>query len=81
MRRHVTECESWLALPPGRQLDPVAEYARWRAEDREGERDTRRDRAIEANTAARAAVGARFARSRDLDAELDGAGLDMEEAG
>jgi hypothetical protein len=70
------ECPQWLALPPERQLDPEAEYARWQSGDREDERDARRERAIEANTAARAAVSGRFARSRDLDAELD-----MEEAG
>jgi hypothetical protein len=77
LRGHVTECRTWLALPPARQLDPEAEYRRWQEQDREDERDQRRERAIEANTAARQAVSARFARSRDLDAELDA----MEEAG
>jgi hypothetical protein len=77
MSRHVVECGPWLALPPARQLDPEAEYRRWQSQDREDERDARRGRAIEATTAARAAVSARFARSRDLDAELDA----YEEAG
>jgi hypothetical protein len=77
LRTHVTECGDWLALPPARQLDPEAEYRRWQAEDREDERDARRERAIEASTAARAAVSARFAVSRDLDAEVDA----YEEAG
>jgi hypothetical protein len=72
--RHIVECPQWLALPPDRQLDPEAEYARWQSRDREDERDQRRERAIEANTAARDAAGLRFARSRDLDAELDEAG-------
>ena len=76
LRRHVTECPPWLALSPERQLGPEAEYRRWQDEDRDGERDERRERAIEASTAARAAVSGRFARSRDLDSELD-----MEEAG
>jgi hypothetical protein len=76
MRRHVAECPAWLALPPERQLGPEAEYRRWLEQDREDERDQRRERAIEASTAARAAVSGRFARSSDLDAELD-----MEEAG
>ena len=71
LRKHVVECGDWLALPPEKQLDPEAEYARWQSEDREDERDARRDRAIEANTAARQAVSARFSRSRDLDYELD----------
>jgi len=71
LRGHVAECPSWLALPPGRQLDPEAEYRRWQDEDRDAQRDQRRERAIEASTAARQAVSARFARSRDLDAELD----------
>jgi len=77
LRLHVAECPDWLALPPGRQLDPEAEYRRWQDEDRDGERDQRRERAIESSTAARQAVSARFARSRDLDGELDG----LEEAG
>ena len=68
VRRHVAECPAWLALPPGRQLDPEAEYRRWQEQDRDTERDARRGRAIEASTAARQAVSARFARSRDLDA-------------
>lgn len=72
--RHVVECLPWLDLPPARQLDPEAEYRRWQDEDREDERDARRDRAIEANTAARQAASVRFARSRDLDYELDEAG-------
>jgi hypothetical protein len=72
--RHVVECPQWLALAPERQLDPEAEYLRWQSRDREDERDARRGRAIEANIAARDAAGLRFARSRDLDAELDGAG-------
>ena len=76
--RHVTECPDWLALPPGRQLDPEAEYRRWLEQDRDGERDQRRERAIEASTAARAAVSGRFACSRDLDNELD---AELEEAG
>jgi hypothetical protein len=76
LARHVTECPDWLALPPDRQLDPEAEYRRWQAGDKDAERERRREQAIEANTAARAAVAGRFARSRDLDAELD-----MEEAG
>jgi hypothetical protein len=71
LRTHVTECELWLALPPARQLGPEAEYRRWLDQDRDTERDARRDRAIEATTAAHAAVGARFAKSRDLDAILD----------
>jgi hypothetical protein len=71
MRTHVTECPDWLALPPSRQLAPEAEYRRWLDQDRDGERDARRDRAIEATTAAHAAVGARFAKSRDLDAIVD----------
>lgn len=71
LRKHVVECPSWLALPPERQLDPEAEYARWQQQDRDAERDARRERAIADNTAARAAVSARFATSRDLDAELD----------
>jgi hypothetical protein len=75
--RHVVECPAWLALPPARQLDPEAEYRRWLEQDREDERDARRERAIEANIAARVAVSGRFARSRDLDAELDA----CEEAG
>jgi hypothetical protein len=74
MSRHVVECRFWLALPPERQLGPEAEYRRWQEQDREDERDQRRERAIEANTAARQAVSARFARSRDLDYELDEAG-------
>lgn len=69
--RHVTECPAWLALLPARQLDPEAEYRRWLEQDRGDERDRRRERAIEASTAARQAVSGRFARSRDLDAELD----------
>lgn len=69
--RHVVECPGWLALAPERQLDPEAEYARWQAEDRDAERDARRERAIEASTAARAMVASRFARSRDLDELLD----------
>jgi hypothetical protein len=76
--RHVAECPDWLALPPERQLDPEAEYRRWLEQDRGDERDQRRERAIEASTAARQAVGARFARSRDLDTELD---AELEEAG
>jgi hypothetical protein len=71
MRRHVVECPDWLALPPGRQLGPEAEYARWQAEDKDGERDVRRERAIEASTAAHVAAGVRFARSSDLDMILD----------
>ena len=71
MNTHVTECSYWLALPPVRQLDPEAEYRRWLDQDRDDERDARRDRAIAATTAAHAAVGARFAKSRDLDAILD----------
>lgn len=71
MRKHVVECLDWLALPPDRQLGPEAEYGRWQLEDREAERDARRERAIADNTAARAVAGARFACSRDLDAELD----------
>lgn len=71
LRRHVVECPAWLALPPERQLGPEAEHARWQLEDRDAERDARREQVIAANTAARAAAGARFARSRDLDAELD----------
>ena len=77
MSKHVAECPDWLALPPVRQLDPEAEYRRWQSQDRDGERDQRRERAIEASTAARAAVSGRFARSRDLDYELD----EFEEAG
>jgi len=69
--RHVAECPAWLALSPARQLDPEAEYRRWQEQDRDGERDQRRERAIEASTSARQAVSARFARSRDLDGELD----------
>ncbi len=71
VRRHVAECPAWLALPPVRQLDPEAEYRRWQEQDRGDEHDRRRERAIEASTAARAAVSGRFARSRDLDGELD----------
>lgn len=71
MKKHVVECGDWLALPPDRQLDPEAEYRRWQEQDKDAERDARRERAIEATTAAREAAGARFARSRDLDAELD----------
>ena len=77
LRLHVTECPDWLALPSQKQLDPEAEYRRWQDENRDDERDERRERAIEASTAARQAVSARFARSRDLDAELD----EFEEAG
>ena len=72
LRTHVTECGPWLALPPARQLGPEAEYRRWLEQDRDAERDVRRDRAIAATTAAHAAAGARFSRSRDLDAILDG---------
>jgi hypothetical protein len=72
MRTHVTECERWLALPPASQLGPEAEYRRWLEQDRDGERGARRERAIAATTAAHAAAGARFARSPDLDAILDG---------
>ena len=72
LSRHVTECGAWLALPPGRQLGPEQEYRRWESEDKGGERDARRDRAIADNTAARAASSARFARGSDLDAILDG---------
>lgn len=71
MRKHVVECGDWLALPPEKQLDPEPEYRRWHEQDRDAEREARREQAIEATTAARAAVSARFARSRDLDAELD----------
>lgn len=71
LRTHVTECRPWLALPPARQLGPEQEYRRWLDQDRDGERDDRRDRAIAATTAAHAAAGARFARSPDLDALLD----------
>lgn len=69
--RHVVECPDWLALTPARQLDPEAEYRRWLEQDRGDERDARRERAIEASTAARVAAGGRFAVSRDLDSELD----------
>ncbi len=71
LRTHVTECADWLALPPARQLDPEAEYRRWIEQDRDAERGRHREQAIAATTAAHAAVGARFARSRDLDAILD----------
>lgn len=71
LRKHVVECPDWLALPSARQLSPEAEQARWQLEDKDAERDARRERAIEATTAARAAVAPRFARSRDLDYELD----------
>jgi hypothetical protein len=72
LRIHVAECERWLALPPVRQLGPDAEHQRWLAQDRDGEREVRRDRAIAATTAAHTAAGERFTRGRDLDALLDG---------
>jgi hypothetical protein len=71
LRVHVTECPGWLALPPARQLGPEAEHRRWLAHDRDAERDARREQAIAATTAAHAAAGKRFARSRDLDVVLD----------
>lgn len=71
MRKHVVECPDWLALPTERQLEPEPEYLRWQEQDRDADRDRRRELAIEATETARAAAGERFARSRDLDAELD----------
>lgn len=77
MRKHVVDCPDWLGLPPARQLEPEAEYRRWLEQDRDAERDQRREQVIAATESARAASSARFARSSDLDAELD----DLEEAG
>jgi hypothetical protein len=71
LRRHVVECPDWLALPPGRQVEPVAEYRRWLDEDRESDYARHREQVIISVKAARAVAGARFARSRDLDALLD----------
>ena len=71
LRKHVVECEAWLALPPERQLDPEAEHLRWLEQDKDDERAARRERAIADNTAAAATALSRFAVSRDLDAILD----------
>lgn len=69
MRSHVRQCEQWQALyasDPGRALDPVAEYQRWLAEDRDDERVTRREDAVADAQQRRAAQQDRFSHSQDL---------------
>jgi hypothetical protein len=72
IKDHCVQCPPWLALfqeDPRRALDPGAEYIRWRDEDKNTERVTRREQVVVTTDASRAASLARFAVPPDILAD------------
>lgn len=72
VREHTRYCRKYkalLAYHPERALDPEAEFIRWRDEDRSGERDDRRQDAVDEADRRRAVQASRWATPVDLLAD------------